>query len=180
MNRFFYKTKGVDVLLKAIKRLKGDFVVDFVGGYGNNAEEVIEEIEKDNRLNFLGTWPSSKVGEKMQSYDMIVIPTRYDGWNLLVNEAINAGVPVIVTDGAVSDEVISKFNCGIVVKHSNINQLASAMQSIIDNPMQLGKFRDNTKTALKYINEETVGQYLIDIVDYTFYNSNQRPRCPWH
>ena len=115
----------------------------------------------------------------MQDYDAVVIPTRYDGWNLLVNEAVNAGVPIVVTDGAVSDEIVSNFDCGIVVKNSSVNALAKGLQTLIDHPNLLQKFHENSRTARKFINEDVVGKYLIDIIKYSIYNIGERPDCPW-
>jgi glycosyltransferase involved in cell wall biosynthesis len=180
VGRFYYKTKGTDVLLDAAEKLNGDFTVDFVGGYGKNKDEVISRIEKSANMHYLGTWPSNEVGAKMQDYDAIVIPTKYDGWNLLVNEAVNAGTPIIVTDGAVSDEVVSRYKCGIVIPHSNVKSLRLAMQTVVDNPNSLLEYQDNSKVAKSKINESVVGSYLIDIIKHCIYKSETRPVCPWH
>lgn len=179
IGRFYYKTKGVDVLIKSTKRLRGNYLIDFVGGYGKDAVKVRRIIDKSSILNYLGTWPADEVGTRMQDYDAVVIPTRYDGWNLLVNEAVNAGVPIVVTDGAVSDEIVSNFDCGIVVKNSSVNALAKGLQTLIDHPNLLQKFHENSRTARKFINEDVVGKYLIDIIKYSIYNIGERPDCPW-
>jgi len=180
VGRFYFKTKGVDILLKAAKGLHGDFKIDFVGGYGKDAKRTIDAIKASDKLDFLGTWSADEVGRRMRYYDTVVIPTKYDGWNLLVNEAVNAGVPVIVTDGAVSHEVVEQYGCGIVVPHSNARMLQSALQRLIDNPCLIKQFGYATDNAREKISEDSVGHYLVDIVNYLIYNEGQRPLCPWH
>lgn len=179
VGRFYYITKGVDVLMEAAEKLHGDWVLDMVGGYGTKAEEVKSWIAKQEHVNFLGSWPSEEVSKRMQEYDVVVVPSRYDGWNLLVNEAINAGVGVITTNHAVSDEVVSSSGAGLVVPANNSKKFAEAMQLVIDNPNIIPTWKKNALDFIPRISPRTVGEYLIDILDHTFYNKKQKPKCPW-
>ena len=97
----------------------------------------------------------------------------------MVNEAIHAGVGVIVSDEAVSDEVISTSNAGMVVKANNTQQLAQAMQLVINDPELCVKWKQNARNFVANISTETVGCYLISILRYIFYHQGERPRCPW-
>ena len=111
----------------------------------------------------------------MQEYDVVVVPSRYDGWNLLVNEAINAGVGVIATNHAVSDEVVSSSGAGLVVPANNSKKFAEAMQLVIDNPNIIPTWKKNALDFIPRISPRTVGEYLIDILDHNFYIKKQKP-----
>lgn len=179
VGRFFYKTKGTDVLIDALPFLKGNWSLDLVGGYGANRDEVLERIKGYENVHYIGTWNSDSVVKNLQDYDVVVIPSKADGWNLLVNEAIHAGVGVIVSDQAVSHEVISWHGGGAVFKSESPVQLASAMQRVIDEPEIAMKWMKEAKESVALISMETVGQYLYDIIRYEFYSVGDRPQCPW-
>lgn len=179
IGRFFYKTKGIDVLMKATNFLHGDWQLDLVGGYGNNAEEVIAWAKDKGNVNYIGRWNSMEVVEKMQSYDIVVVPTKYDGWNLLCNEALHAGIAVITTDEAVSHEIIAKSKAGKVVPSKSPKKMAEVMQFAIDHPDDVENWKQNGRLYVKNISSDTVGQYLMDIITYSIYKVGDRPQCPW-
>lgn len=181
VGRFYYKTKGINTLMKATRYLKGDWSLDLVGGYGKDANEVIKWVETQENVNYIGSWSSEDVCKNMTEYDVVIVPSNYDGWNLLPNEAIHAGLATIVTNEAVSDEMIKISGAGLVVPAGEPREMAVAMQTAIDNPEKVNQWKSNTLNYVNRISEETVGNYLIDILDYTFYNieTMARPKCPW-
>src|SRR5690606_2116441 len=148
--------------------------------YGKNRNTVIEWSEGTSNVTFKGSWNSSEVCNNMMQYDIVVVPSKYDGWNLLPNEALHAGIGVIVTDEAVSDELISASQAGIVVKSNNPKALAKAMQFAVDNPNEVEIWKKKADNYIDKISSQTVGNYFIDILDYVFYNtSREKPKCPW-
>jgi glycosyltransferase involved in cell wall biosynthesis len=181
VGRFSAKTKGLDVLMRAIEMIDQSvqFRFDFVGGYGNLKEKLIEWIKKNIRINYLGIWPSTEMVERMQKYDVVVVPSRFDGWNLLTNESIMAGLGTIVTDQAVSHELIYESKSGLVVKAGNAAELKNAIEFAAKNPKLVANWKN---LALEYANKispETVGKYFIKIIEYACLSSKERPACPW-
>lgn len=179
VGRFYYKTKGIDTLMKATSFLKGDWSLDLVGGYGLNADEVIEWANTRKQVHYKGRWNSLEVTKKMQEYDVIVIPTKYDGWNLLVNEGLHAGIGVITTNEAVSHEIIEKCGAGIVVEADNPRKLAEALQFAINHPEEVSAWKHKASLFVSRISTPVVGQYMIDTINYCIYNEGIRPKCPW-
>lgn len=180
VGRFYYKTKGLDILMNAVTHLEGKWHLDLVGGYGKNKDEVIAWAEKQPNVQYLGSWQSQDVCTNMMQYDVIIVPSNYDGWNLLPNEAIYAGIATIVTNEAVSDEIITTSGAGVVIPAHNSKAMAQAMQQAINDHELVEKWKENSKIFAIKISPQTVGRYFIDIMDYTFYNNGQeRPKCPW-
>ena len=79
--------------------------------------------------------------------DLFILPTNFDCWGLVVNEAVYYGLPVISTDKAAAVEIINN-KTGIVIPNKNPNILASAINKLLDNKM-LGKMKQNTKKIQK-------------------------------
>jgi glycosyltransferase involved in cell wall biosynthesis len=68
--------------------------------------------------------------------DVLVLPSEREPWGLVINEAMNAGTAVIVSDqvGAAADLVEDGVN-GYVVPVGDVEMLASRLRSITDNPV---------------------------------------------
>lgn len=180
VGRFYYKTKGVDTLMKATNYLHGEWELHMVGGYGKNANEVITWAESHPHVQYLGSWSSPSIVSHLIDYDVVVIPSKYDGWNLLVNEALHAGIGAIATDQTTSHEVIENSEAGMVVKANNPKALSSAMQYAIDNPKSVIEWKQRATRFCPNISTEKVGQYLLDIINFSFNkNIGSRPICPW-
>lgn len=175
-----FDKKRMKPLQKAIENLHVDtWHLDMVGGYGNYAEEMKAWIEAQKNVSFLGKWDSSIVGEKMQEYDVYLLASKADGWNAQLNEVVNSGMAAIVTDESVSDELISASNSGIVVSTSNWKEFANAMEKAINNPDLVRTWKKNAIAYRHRIQGDIVGEYFMDILDYTFFGKTDRPQCPW-
>lgn len=180
VGRFNYATRGIDVLMEACKDISNtDWHLDMVGGYGDEADEIIEWANNHSNVSFLGTWPSDDVGKNMQKYDVYILATRADGWNAQLNEALNAGLGVICTDEAVSDEMVTASGAGIVVRAADAKALHEALETTVNNPELVKEWKEKAKAYRHRIKGDMVGDYLIDILDYTFYGKKEKPSCPW-
>ncbi len=178
VGRFAYKTKGVKILMKACKMLKGSWSIDFVGGYGPQKKQVISWINSCPHASFIGNWSSDQVVDNINKYDVVVVPSNYEGWNLLTNEAIHASTGVIISSEAVSDEIITDSKSGVVFKAKSHKDLAKYMQQVIDGPSIINDWKRNAHAYVHKISDEAVGLYLMDILDYVYYEKKE-PICPW-
>lgn len=184
VGRFSKYTKGTDILKEAVNLLKDNvstFTLTLVGGYGDMRDEMINWANQNPNVSYQGRWDSLEVGVKMTDYDVCIVPSKFDGWNLLVNEAIRANVAVIASDEAVSDEVIKKAGAGLVVKAKSSRLLAEAMQTAIDNPQIVNTWKLNAKAFKSRISNQAVAQYFLDVINYSCFDDykGNRPRCPW-
>ena len=183
VGRFYFKTKGVDVLMKACNYLYGSWSLDFVGGYGKDSQAVIDWINTNSNVNFIGNWKAEQVLLNLQNYDVVIVPSKCDGWNLLINESIAAGVGCISSDEAVSQELILASGAGEVYHWNRPKELAKHMQKVIDRPEIVQHWKNKAIYYRSRIDSDVVGKYLIDILHYVYYHdqnqSIERPRCPW-
>lgn len=183
VGRFYFKTKGIDVLMKACELLTGSWTLDLVGGYGKDKDKVLDWIQSHEQVHFLGNWQSEEVVSNLQKYDVVIVPSKCDGWNLLVNEAIAAGVGCISSDESVSHELIQTSGAGIVYHWNRSRLLAKHMQSVIDDPTTIQRWKENALNYRQCISPDTVGKYLISILDSLYYREEKqsfdKPTCPW-
>jgi glycosyltransferase involved in cell wall biosynthesis len=181
IGRFTKSTKGIDVLIEAVDGLKGNkWKLELVGGYGDFKDFTISWAKKNPNVLFGGTWPSSEVCKRITQFDVCLVPSRFDGWNVVTNEALRAGVGVIISDAAASDDLVKASGAGIVVPAGNVVALRTAIQRVIDNPSLADSWKEKARAYSHKITSESVGRYFMDVLEYTFLDPTRpRPQCPW-
>ncbi len=181
IGRFEYATKGVKILMDAIEHInmpeKCHF--DFVGGYGAQKDEIIAWCNNTSNVDFCGSWSSDSVIDKMMEYDLCVIPSLYDGWNMAPFQTINAGIGCLISNRAGSYELIESSGAGKVFGVDDYEMLKDILNEIISNPTIVDEWKENADLFQQRISQETVGDYFMQIIQYCFGEIEQMPRCPW-
>lgn len=95
---------------KGITRLKGIHSVDFFTPVKS----------KWMRDQWKGVVSSSLISEVMSSYDLIILPSRYDGYGLVAVEGLLAGCKVLVTDSCGSAVLANYIDSLKVVGELNV------------------------------------------------------------
>ena len=180
VGRFDYPFKGLNTLLDAIENINGEFTLDLIGGYGADADDVRKRTKNLEHVNCYNSVPQSELCYFLNEYDVIVVPSNQDGWNLHCNIAVNAGIGVITTDEAVSHEVVKACGNGCVVKAHDSNELRTVIQEIIESPECINEWKSHTIGYAEKISYRTVARYLMNVLNYSFSSEKaDRPQCPW-
>lgn len=92
--------KGVDVLARAYKRLAAEFarVRLKVMGDGELAPQLRSLLSTDDRVEWLGFKDWSELPAIYATGHALCVPSRHDGWGMVVPEGLASGLPVIATD----------------------------------------------------------------------------------
>ena len=180
VGRFQYSTKGIDFIQRAVRRIETDnWTLDMAGGYGPDRDDILKWIKSDDRVNFIGAWNSNDVISMINKYDVVIVPSKGEGWSMIVHEAVAASVGVIVTDQAVSHELIEASGAGIVIPSYSVKDLTDAMNLVIENNDIINQWKMKAKEYQYKIDPKVVANYFLDIMDWIYYSSTCKPECPW-
>jgi len=82
----------------------------------------------DSRVSYLGRLSGNDVLRAYLSADLLVLPSLFEPWGLVVNEAMACGLPVIVSDrvGCARD-LVRPAETGLIVSSGCVSELASAI-----------------------------------------------------
>lgn len=137
--RFLYSgslihRKGVDLISKAFLKLaktRSDIKLAIMGSGELEAQMRAELAPLVGQVEFLGFKDWYDLPSVYHSCSMLLAPSRYDGWGLIIPEGLAAGLPVICSDrmGAGRD-LITQDN-GWIVKSGSLESLYQAMSAAI-------------------------------------------------
>jgi glycosyltransferase involved in cell wall biosynthesis len=121
--------KGIDVLLEAFRRVDGGELA--IVGDGPLREAVEAAASQDPRIRLLGHRDGEALADAYRDAHVLMVPSLYEPWGLVVHEGLAHGLPVIATDevGA-SDDLIESGTNGYVVPAGSAGALAEAMQAV--------------------------------------------------
>jgi glycosyltransferase involved in cell wall biosynthesis len=128
------REKDLETLLRAIAKTSVTLVIAGDGPLRPKLEEVARRQPAADRMRFIGWVPQRELPTVYQACDIFVLPsitTRLvrETWGMAVNEAMNAGLPVIGTPavGAVAGGLVTDGSTGWVVPERDEAALARAL-----------------------------------------------------
>ena len=85
-----------------------------------------------DRVAFRGAVPNGVVQEALAGADCAILPSRFDGWGMLVNESLAAGTPVICTTACGAALLVSSARLGSVVQPDSVAALRASLAYAIE------------------------------------------------
>ncbi|CCH51611.1 putative glycosyltransferase MJ1607 [Fibrisoma limi BUZ 3] len=150
--------KGMDTLIRAVRALNEPHYATLrlqIVGEGPGRPALEQLIGDDPRIELLGFADTNTLPTLFQQADAFVFASRYDGWGVVINEAIAAGLPIISSDavGATREWVRHGLN-GFVCPPDDVAAFRTAIGRIADEPAlrdELARynraFREQTSSA---------------------------------
>jgi glycosyltransferase involved in cell wall biosynthesis len=140
VGRLFSK-KGVHVLLKSLRYLKKPVRLVVIGPMESTkyCQEILKLIEKLNQetkheIKYLGPLnPGAEITRWYQKATMLVTPSIYEAFGVVLLEALSCETPVVATTVGGIPEIVQNHKNGLLVPPNDPLKLAEAIQYLLDN-----------------------------------------------
>ena len=137
------KRKGVDIIAIAFLQVAPmfpDLRLIFVGSGEEQSSLTTQLRNCKDRVTFAGFQSWDALPRFYKQADLLCVPSRHDGWGLVVPEGLAAGLPVIGSNqmGAARELIHEGVN-GWLVEGGNVQSLTTAMRnaaSLSSNAME--------------------------------------------
>ncbi len=123
--------KGVGVLLAAWRKLGASGAELWLVGEGDPA--VVQLARGVSGVRLLGKLDSAGLREAYQSATAFVFPTYYDGFGMVLLEAMACGLPIIATPNCAAPELVQDGAAGLICPAGDSAGLAAAMADVISH-----------------------------------------------
>lgn len=148
----FYKNKGLEYLIGAVKKFKEDgknynFVIIGDGPEKHNIEELIKKYGLENTVHLTGM--ISDAYKFLKSFDLLVLPSVKEGQPWVILEAMAAEVPIVATNIAGIPETIENEKSGFLVEPADSIALANAIEKTLTHPSLAQECVRNALNAVK-------------------------------
>ena len=124
--------KGVDVLLKAYRRLEAPPPLVLIGYVGREGVPALEKA--DRRVRVLTNWPHAAVMDAWRRSLFGVVPSLWaEPFGLVAIEGMSAARALVASRVGGLAEIVSHGKTGFLVSPGDVLQLARAMQRLTDD-----------------------------------------------
>jgi glycosyltransferase involved in cell wall biosynthesis len=168
VGRLHVKNKGLDTLLSA---MKGHDSKLLIAGRGKDEDSLKQMIK---RLGLKNVALAGFVGESekihlLQNTQALVLPSRFEGWGIVVLEAAACGKPVIVSDiPELRYAVDAGF--GVSFKAGDPNDLARKIGSLLENVPLKREMGEKARQYAKNCTWDKISldyeRFLLSIIGY--------------
>jgi glycosyltransferase involved in cell wall biosynthesis len=165
------RRKGIDVLLRAAARVLPDapeWVVVLVGNEPLNGRyhRLAEQLNLPDRVLFRGAVPPSELPAVIAACRVLVLPSRYDGWGVAVNEGLLGGLALLVSHmcGAGEHLVVPGRN-GFRFEAGDERQLAEAMTLYTRNPGLAEAHGAASKSMVSFIDPKVNARVVLSMIN---------------
>ena len=177
--------KGVINLLKAVKIISEshkDFHLTIIGT--GELEPLltnfIHENQLENTVNLLGVINSENIIDYIKKADLLILPSVFDGWGMVINEALQSYVPVLVSDKCGAKELVNHEQNGFIFQHNSVQSLSENLQKFLNlSHVERNRIRSFSGEIREKISISIVSNYLILCLKHCLKPQNIKPLAPW-
>jgi glycosyltransferase involved in cell wall biosynthesis len=162
------ESKGIEYLIEAmptvLQRIK-NYRLTIIGDgpQRRKLEKLAQTLGIQEYIDFIGSQPQTVVSEWMQKSKIFVLPSIYEGFGIVLLEALASGLPVVGTQvGGIKDIITPEV--GALVPPASPESLANAILDILTNEDRYSQIREQ---AVPYVRNrftwKTKVQEIIEI-----------------
>jgi glycosyltransferase involved in cell wall biosynthesis len=165
-----YPRKAQDIFVKAIEKIpaekKKDVSFEIVGKYIEPIIDMDKVLKHNPQIKYIEEMSQQDLKDYFTKLDLLVCPSRDDPMPVVVTQAMQNGIPCIVSDQVGQEEYIADGINGFVFMSENIDELAEKIEYCLDNRDELYDVgKKSRKIYYDYFSEYAMQQNLQRIID---------------
>jgi glycosyltransferase involved in cell wall biosynthesis len=154
-----HPTKGQDVLIRAIARLKDRFPdarFEFVGDGPcmDDCVKLAEELEIADRCRFTGRLTHDEVLRRLATSSVSVVPSRSECFGLVNIESLAVGTPVVASHVGGISEIVNDGEEGFLVPPDDPVSLAERLGELLGDPELRAEMTDKALQRFQYFAQQ--------------------------
>lgn len=146
--------KGIDLLIHAFSQVlkshpKAQLLLVGDGPQYNEYATLVKELKIHEQVIFHGAADWEKAMQLMALMDIVVVPSRFEGFGLTAAEAMAMGKPVIASDTFGLKEVIAHQETGVLFPNEDHLALAEAINYALANDIETQQWATHAQAKSK-------------------------------
>lgn len=160
------RRKGFSFLIDIIAKLDDRFVLNIVGD-GPEKENLFAKIEKlgiKDRVKLLGNVGEEEKFQYLSNSDIYVLSSVHEGFGIVLQEAMQVGLPIVATDNGGQIDIIRNEENGFLIQYGDILGAVKAIMKLVDNEMLNKRISENNMCKIYSFSEKVIVEQCIKIM----------------
>ena len=140
--------KGVHTLIQAWQSIDTGSAGLIIYGksFDNDYLNLVHQlIAASSNIEYKGEYRQDQLPAILSDLDVVIVPSLMESYSLVVREAFQNGVPVLVSDAGALPEAVEPGLTGLVFRAGDKADLADKLKAILTQPGLLTAFKNNLK-----------------------------------
>lgn len=164
-----YPRKAQDIFVEAVKKIPDDkkkgISFEIVGKYLEPVIDLDKVLRDSPEIKYIGEMSQNELSSYFAALDLLVCPSRDDPMPVVVTQAMQYGIPCIVSDQVGQSEYIIDGENGFIFPSEDVEILKEKIIYCIENRDNLKKIgTESRKIYEKYFSENAMEERLWKII----------------
>lgn len=138
--------KGLPYLFEAADLLGEEVEWTLIGQPVAECPPLMDGLKKHR---WIRSCSNRQVLEEMRQHDVLVLPSLFEGFGLVLIEALAAGIPVIATAHTAAPDLLTENEAGFIVPVCDSEAIARALKVLVDQPERLESMKLKARETAK-------------------------------
>lgn len=154
--------KGIADLFDAVEILSPHVELTVVGRKPAQACATLESVLKKHR--WIESLPREIILAEMRAHDVLVFPSLFEGFGLVVTEALSQGLPVITTSHTCGPDVLTEGEDGFIVPIRDPQSIAEKLELLHRDRERLAAMSVAARKKAETLTWESYRQGVVAVV----------------
>jgi glycosyltransferase involved in cell wall biosynthesis len=123
--------KGIADLFAAVKNIGKHVELTIVGRKTNADCPALDIALRDHK--YIPSLPHHEILQLMRLHDVLIFPSLFEGFGMVITEAMSQGTPVITTDRTAGPDLITHGKDGWIVEAGSTLRLQEGIERLLEN-----------------------------------------------
>ena len=161
--------KGLSYLLDAVNGLGRHVELTLLGAKTVHGCAPLDAAVRAHR--WISSLPHAELLAEMARQDVLVLPSLFEGFGLVILEGMSRGLPVIATSHTGGPDVIDEGTDGFIVPIRSAEAIAEKLELLRREPDRLAAMKDAARRKALALTWETYRRRLVQAVSQTLGDS---------
>lgn len=168
------RRKNILSLIKAAQSCTQLFERFTIIGAGEYEQLVKQIVVSEPKFEYLGIVDNKEINKYLVTHDLLVLPSLFDGWGAVVNEALYAGARVLCSNKCGASTLLDGQKRGGVFNLGNKNDLFDKLNYWLRQGKISNKERNEISNWVKtHVSGEVAADYFVKVIN------GEKIEAPW-
>lgn len=161
--------KRIDLMIQTWALLAKDFPEWHVKvlGEGMERSSLEKQIEEAGvKDSFLLPGGVKDVKEELSKSDILCLTSEYEGFGIVLIEAMTLGIPVVAMEYVGVHDIIENQKDGMIVPFGDVEGYASCLRKLMTDASLRERLAQNALTSVRKFDKEQVMQKWVDLLSF--------------
>lgn len=162
------KLKRFDLIIRVHKKIiesgiNHELIILGMGEEEKNLNQLIKELNVENSVHMLGFVDNPY--PYIKQADILLLASKFEGFSLVVAEALSLGTPIMSTSNGGADELLNCGEFGVIVEDNTLDVFVNKIKKIIVDKKKLECYRMKSIERSEIFDGNSVMRDIYNLID---------------